>query len=251
LRAPPRAGGSAPVDRSPPIQNQQMLGSRKEVLRAGRPRWSARGDGEPLWRGRRQDSLERHEARGLDGVDRSPDEVKHADRGSAEPAAEAMILIVHRARMVMVVRVGARLVRGMGEDPPAGLARGTLLAGSRTVLEELVKLVERWRDGQGEVEQQEQRCPRFHPTRRAGLEISNTHATRPTFDRRFRSRSHPRAARPSRKTESRNRAAGTGNYFRKLAEVKATAYHGCGAAANAGNLATPAGECFSVVRGGQ
>jgi hypothetical protein len=85
-------------------------------------------------------------------MDRISDEGKHTDRGSAEPAAEAVVLVVHRTGMVMVVRVGARLVRWMGEDLPTGIVRGAGLALSCAVLE---KLVEPWRRGQGEIEHRE------------------------------------------------------------------------------------------------
>ena len=104
-------------------------------------RWRARGHGQPLRRERRQDGLDRHEARGLDGRDRISDEGKHADRGSAQPAAEAMILVVDRTGVMVVVRVRARLVRRMGEDPPAGIVCGTRLARLSVSPEILVKLV--------------------------------------------------------------------------------------------------------------
>jgi len=132
-----------------------MIRIRNGVLRAGRLRWRARGHGQPLRRERRQDGLDRHEARGLDGRDRISDEGKHADRGSAQPAAEAMVLVVHRTGMVMVVRVGARLIRWMGKDPPTGIFRGAGLARSCAVLEKLVELVESWRHDQGEIEHHE------------------------------------------------------------------------------------------------
>jgi hypothetical protein len=66
-----------------------------------------------------------------------------------------MVLVVHRRGMVMVVRVGARLIRRMGEDLPTGFSRGAGLARSCAVLEKLVELVESWRHGQGEIEHHE------------------------------------------------------------------------------------------------
>jgi hypothetical protein len=154
-----------------------MIQVRNEVLRAGRVRWSARRHGQPLRRGRRQDAPDRHEGRGLDGVDRSSDEGQHAHRGSAQPADEAMVLVVKRAGMVMVVGVGARLIHRMGEDQPAGLTRGALLAGAWTVLEKLVELVESRRRDQGEIQDRERSRSASRPNRPGGLKPSTTHAT--------------------------------------------------------------------------
>jgi hypothetical protein len=129
-----------------------MTGIRNEVLRSGRRRWSARRDGQQPRRERRRDGLFSHRGRDQDGTDRSSDEGKHGNRGYAKPAGEAMILIMHRTAMMMVVRVGAGLIRRMGEDPPTGLLCRAELARPSAALEKLVKLVEYRRRDQREIE---------------------------------------------------------------------------------------------------
>jgi hypothetical protein len=90
-----------------------------------------------------------------------------------------MILFVHRAGMMMVVRVGARLVRQMGEDPPVGIVCGAGLARSYVSMEILMKLVQRLRNHPREIEHQQQRRSASHQTRPAGLKNSFTHVTEP------------------------------------------------------------------------
>ena len=190
-----------------------MNGIRNEVLRGGKWRWSARRDGQQPRRERRRDGLFSHRGRGQDGTDRSSDEGKHGDRGYAKPAGEAMILIVHRTAMMMVVRVGAGLIRRMGEDPPTGFFYGADLERASVALE---KLVEYWRHDQREIEHQEQGCPAAH-ARRPGLKNSTTHATRSASD--------PTPAPHARKSGRPSRGS-TGD--------EATRYHDRGAAANEG-----------------
>jgi hypothetical protein len=66
--------------------------------------------------------------------------------------------------MVVVIRVGAGLIRRMGENPPAGFCRRTALARLSAALEAEVKLVERWNGDPREIEHQQDRrsaaCPR-------------------------------------------------------------------------------------------
>ena len=93
-----------------------------------------------------------------------------------------MILFVHRTGMMMVVRVGARLIWRMGKDPPARIVCGARLARPCLSLEILMKLVECWRHQPREIEHQEQRCAASHETRPAGLKNSTTHVTEPASD---------------------------------------------------------------------
>jgi hypothetical protein len=161
-----------------------MIGSRDELLRARSERWGARSDGQQCRRERHRNAPGRHETRDLDDAERRPGEGKHGHRGCTELACEAMILVVHRTGMMVVVGVGARLVRRMGKDSPAGFFRGTGLARPCLMLVILVDLVECRRHDPGEVEQQEQRCSVSHPGRPLGSKISTTHATKPTADPR-------------------------------------------------------------------
>ena len=93
-----------------------------------------------------------------------------------------MILFVYRTGMMMVVRVGARLIRRMGKNPPARIVCGARLARPCLSFEILMKLVECWRHHPREIEHQEQRCAASHATRPAGLKNSTTHVTKPASD---------------------------------------------------------------------
>lgn len=117
--------------------------------------------------------------RDLDGAGRTSNERKHGNRGRAEPAGEAMILVMHRPGMMMVVRVGARLIRRMGKDPPTGFFCGAGLARPSAAIEKRVK---QWRHDQGEIEHQEERCSVSYGGRSAGLKNSTTHVTKPASD---------------------------------------------------------------------
>jgi hypothetical protein len=161
-----------------------MIGSRDEWLRAGSGRWGARREGQQRRRKRHRNAPERHGTRDLNDVEWRSDEGKHGYRGSTDPAAEAMILVVRRTGMMMVVGVGARLVRRMGNDPPARFFRGAGLARLCLMFAILVDLVECRRDDPGEVEHQEERCSVSHPRRPSGLKISASHATKPAADPR-------------------------------------------------------------------
>lgn len=159
-----------------------MIRSREELLRAGSGRWSARRDGQQRRRKRHQNAPEPHGTRDPDDAERRSDEGKHGHRGCTNPAGEAMILVVHRTGMMMVVGVGARLVRRMGKDPPAGFFCGAGLAPPCLMLEILVDLVECRRHDPGEVEHQEQRCSVSNPGRPPGSKLSASHATKPAAD---------------------------------------------------------------------
>jgi hypothetical protein len=88
-----------------------------------------------------------------------------------------MILVVQRTGMVVVVRVGARLFRRMGKNPPAGFLCGTALARRSAALEKQMKLVECWRCDPGEIEHQEHRCTVSHPCHPVGSKSPSAHAT--------------------------------------------------------------------------
>jgi hypothetical protein len=92
-----------------------------------------------------------------------------------------VLAVVRRARMAVGVRVGARLIRRMGEDHPAGIVHGAGLARPPVILE---MVVEGWRDEPCEIQHQEQRCFASHPGRPAGPKSSITHATHPARDPR-------------------------------------------------------------------
>lgn len=79
-----------------------------------------------------------------------------------------MVLIVRRAAMVVVIRVGAGLIRRMRENPPACFCRGTALARLSAALEAEVKLVERWKRDPREIEHQQDRRPAAYPCRAHG-----------------------------------------------------------------------------------
>ena len=86
-----------------------------------------------------------------------------------------MVLVVRRSGMMVVVRVGARLIRGMGEDPPAGFFCGTALARHSAPLEMQMKLVECRRCDPREIERQEDRRPVSHPGQPAGSKSAIAH----------------------------------------------------------------------------
>ena len=132
------------------------------MLRARMSRRSARGEDQQLPRERREHGPGRHGTLDLDGPDLHLGERKPAHRGSDQPAGEAMILVVRRTAMMMVVRVGAGLIRRMGEGPPAGIVRGAGMAGRPVALEMLLELVERRRDDPRQIEHQEQRRSTSH-----------------------------------------------------------------------------------------
>lgn len=93
-----------------------------------------------------------------------------------------MIFVVHRTGMMVVVRVGARLIWQMREDSPSGIVRGAGLAQPCVFPWSLVKLVEYWRHDPGEIQHQEQRGSLSSPTRPAGSKLSTNHATKPTSE---------------------------------------------------------------------
>ena len=131
----------------------------------------------------------------------------------------ALRTVDRRWAMMMVVRVGAGLIRRMGEDPPTGFFYGADMERASAALEklvELVELVEYWRHDQREIEHQEQGCPAAH-ARRPGLKNSTTHATRSASD--------PTPAPHARKSGRPSRGS-TGD--------ETTRYHDRGAAANEG-----------------
>jgi hypothetical protein len=88
-----------------------------------------------------------------------------------------MIFVVKRTGVMVMVRVRARLVRRMGEDPPARIVSGTRLARSSVPPEILVKLVKHWRHDPGEIEHQEQGCSASQPARPARSKNSTVHVT--------------------------------------------------------------------------
>ena len=180
--------------------NQRTTAIRNEMLRDGRRRWGARGNGQQRRSERREGGSVRDGTRELDGPDRSTHEGQLCDRGGTEPAGGAVILIVHRTGMMMVVRVGAGLIRRMGKDPPVGPGRGTRLVGPCVALAAQVELVECGRDDPREVEQQEQRRPVLDAGRpaglKSGLKAQTTHATHAT---------HTRAPFPTQRPGRQNR----------------------------------------------
>lgn len=174
--------GGLRLDSRSPIQARQAIGIRNELLRAERGRWGARRAGQQCRRERHHNAPEWQGTRDLNDVERRSDEGKQGNRRRAEPAGKAMILVVRRTGMMMVVGVGARLVRRMGKDPPAGFFCRAGLAPPCLMLEILVDLVECRRHDPGEVEHQEDRCSVSHPGRPSGLKISASHATKPAAD---------------------------------------------------------------------
>ena len=157
-----------------------MIGNRYELLREGELRWSARRHGQQRQRERRQDRRKRPGSPGLDRGARSFDDEEQCHHGSAQTAAEAMILVVNRTGVMVVVGVGAGLVRGMGEDPPAGIVCGTRLVRRSVSLETLVELMKRWRQDPGEIEHQEKGCSASQTARPARLKNSTVHVWPPT-----------------------------------------------------------------------
>jgi hypothetical protein len=164
---------------------------RKEVLRGGGGGRTARRSGEQRGSDRREVGTLAHAAHHLYGRDRRTDHGDLRDRGCTEPTAEAVIRVVHRARVMMVIRVGAGLIRRMGEDPPVGLCCGTGPARPAFAFEAHVELMECRRHQPREIEREEQSCPVLDTGRSAGSKSQATrashatHATNPACD------SHP------------------------------------------------------------
>ena len=154
-----------------------MIGIRNGLLGAAELRWSARRHGQQLRRELRQHARGSAGAPHLERWPRSFGDGKNSRCGFAQPAAEAMILVVSRTGVMVVVRIGARLLRQVGENPPAGLGCGTGLARLSLSLEILVKLMKRWSRDPGQVERQKERGSTSQIGRPDRLKNSTAHVT--------------------------------------------------------------------------
>jgi hypothetical protein len=77
--------------------------------------------------------------------------------------------------MVVVIRIGAGLIRRMGENHPAGFCRGTALARLSAALEKQMKLVECRECDPGEIEHQKEWRAASHPRQPVGSNSSIAH----------------------------------------------------------------------------
>ena len=153
-----------------------------ELLRAGERWWGARGHGQQLWRSRRQNRRRHPGAPDLGRGPRSFEDRQYRHRSPGQPTADAVILVVNRTGVMVMVRVGAGLIRQIEEDPPAGILSGARLARRCVTPQNLMKLVESWRSDPGQIEHQQQSCTVSHAARPARLKNSTTHLTEPASD---------------------------------------------------------------------